>query len=81
MIITFDHISRQNVFNEDILQWADGIILVYSIASRDGYEVLFQNIERLDAARASKAVPLAYVIVGNKADLLHQRKVTTQEGK
>ncbi|KAJ8032552.1 Ras-related and estrogen-regulated growth inhibitor [Holothuria leucospilota] len=73
--------GSKNIFQEDTLQWADGIVLVYSITDRQGFEVLLKNKERLEEARASKAVPLAYAVVGNKADLLHQRKVTTAEGQ
>ncbi|XP_062320973.1 ras-related and estrogen-regulated growth inhibitor-like protein [Osmerus eperlanus] len=62
------------------LQWADGVILVYSICDRSSFEVAQQQVRSIRHARKMSASgPI--IIVGNKRDLQHRRTVTSEEGR
>ncbi|XP_067304652.1 ras-related and estrogen-regulated growth inhibitor-like protein [Pseudorasbora parva] len=62
------------------LQWADGVILVYSICDRSSFEVVRQQVRLIRQTRKlSASAPI--IIVGNKRDLLHQRAVSSEEGR
>ncbi|XP_028835966.1 ras-related and estrogen-regulated growth inhibitor-like protein [Denticeps clupeoides] len=62
------------------LQWADGVILVYSICDRSSFKVVQQQVQLI--RRSRKMSPTApIVIVGNKRDLQHQRTVSSEEGR
>uniref|UniRef100_A0A8C4X9V0 small monomeric GTPase n=1 Tax=Erpetoichthys calabaricus TaxID=27687 RepID=A0A8C4X9V0_ERPCA len=59
------------------IQWADAVVLVYSITDYKSFEIishLHQQVRRTHADR----VPV--VIVANKADLLHIKQVEPQHG-
>ncbi|XP_046666964.1 ras-related and estrogen-regulated growth inhibitor [Homalodisca vitripennis] len=55
------------------LSWADGCLLVYAITDRRS----FNYVRR--ARQALSDLPL--VLVGNKADMVHLRQVSTEEGE
>uniref|UniRef100_A0A7N6BDE7 small monomeric GTPase n=2 Tax=Anabas testudineus TaxID=64144 RepID=A0A7N6BDE7_ANATE len=59
------------------LQWADGVILVYSICDRGSFDSVRQQLQQI--RRSRKSVPV--VIVGNKRDLQHHRGVSSEEGR
>ncbi|XP_016144732.1 ras-related and estrogen-regulated growth inhibitor-like protein [Sinocyclocheilus grahami] len=62
------------------MQWADGVILVYSICDRSSFEVVRQQVQLIRQTRKlSASTPI--IIVGNKRDLLHQRAVSSEEGR
>ncbi|KAA0703355.1 Ras-related and estrogen-regulated growth inhibitor-like protein RERG/Ras-like protein [Triplophysa tibetana] len=62
------------------LQWADGVILVYSICDRSSFEVVQQQVQLIRQTRKlSASAPI--IIVGNKRDLQHQRTVSSEEGR
>ncbi|XP_012689922.2 zgc:64022 [Clupea harengus] len=63
------------------LQWADGVIMVYSICDRASFNVVRQQVQRIRQAKnkLSGAVPI--IIVGNKRDLQHRRTVSSEEGR
>lgn len=62
------------------LQWADGVILVYSICDRSSFEVVRQQVQLIRQTRKlSASAPI--IIVGNKRDLLLQRAVSSEEGR
>uniref|UniRef100_A0A671LLT3 small monomeric GTPase n=1 Tax=Sinocyclocheilus anshuiensis TaxID=1608454 RepID=A0A671LLT3_9TELE len=62
------------------LQWADGVILVYSICDRSSFEVVRQQVQLIRQTRKLPAsAPI--IIVGNKRDLLHQRAASSEEGR
>ncbi|XP_022111958.1 ras-like protein family member 11B isoform X2 [Acanthaster planci] len=67
--------GHENVLTEDVLQWADGLLLVYSITDLRSIEAIRRARNTLEESRNSKAVPVAFTVVANKADLLHLRKV------
>uniref|UniRef100_A0A3Q2ZIV3 small monomeric GTPase n=1 Tax=Kryptolebias marmoratus TaxID=37003 RepID=A0A3Q2ZIV3_KRYMA len=59
------------------LQWADGMILVYSICDRGSFAAILQQLQLI--RRSRKSVPV--VIVGNKRDLQDHRRVSGEEGR
>ncbi|KAJ8290056.1 hypothetical protein GJAV_G00008230 [Gymnothorax javanicus] len=65
---------------EKHLQWADGIILVYSICDRSSFEVVQQQVHFIKQAKKTTAVS-PIIIVGNKRDLHHRRTVSSEEGR
>ncbi|XP_071488026.1 ras-related and estrogen-regulated growth inhibitor-like [Diadema setosum] len=71
----------ENVLNEEVVNWGDAILLVYSITDDDSMMALQQLKQKLEEARNAKAVPLAFTVVGNKSDLIHARKVSQLEGE
>lgn len=73
---------------DEIIQWADGFLLVYSITDRSS----FNSVKKLrqyiyDTKQVSKdngqngSPQFPIVIVANKSDLIHLRQVSTEEGK
>ncbi|XP_013389909.1 ras-like protein family member 12 [Lingula anatina] len=75
-----DTYDREGSDPERYLRWADGIIVVYSITSRQSYEearnyicsvLNYQN-------KTTREIPLA--LVGNKMDLERYRQVSKAEG-
>ncbi|XP_055602307.1 ras-related and estrogen-regulated growth inhibitor [Uranotaenia lowii] len=59
----------------DAIQWADGLLLVYSITNRDSFNYIRKAKEDLP----SDSMPVA--LVGNKVDMVHLRQVCTDEGE
>lgn len=63
----------QTTTTMDAVQWADGILLVYSITDRDSF-----NYIRKTKTHLQLDIPLA--LVANKVDMVHLRQVSTEEG-
>jgi len=63
----------------ETLQWADGLLLVYSITDRNSFNFVRKAKEALAVADPEAAMPLA--LVGNKADMVHLRQVSAEEGE
>ncbi|KAK0047266.1 ras-related and estrogen-regulated growth inhibitor [Biomphalaria pfeifferi] len=63
---------------DDVVRWADGFVLVYSVTSRQTFEVLAEVRRRLEDMKKVNHVPV--ILLGNKADLAHVRQVTQDEG-
>ncbi|XP_044062722.1 ras-related and estrogen-regulated growth inhibitor-like protein [Siniperca chuatsi] len=61
------------------LQWADGMILVYSICDRRSFDVVCQQLRQIRRNRKPSSVPV--VIVANKRDLWRHRSVSSEEGR
>ncbi|XP_030266779.1 ras-related and estrogen-regulated growth inhibitor-like protein [Sparus aurata] len=61
------------------LQWADGIVLVYSICDRRSFHVVRQQLQLIRRSRKPSSVPV--VVVGNKLDLHCHRSVSSEEGR
>uniref|UniRef100_A0A182Q202 small monomeric GTPase n=1 Tax=Anopheles farauti TaxID=69004 RepID=A0A182Q202_9DIPT len=57
----------------EAVQWADGLLLVYSITDRDSFNYIRKAKEEL-----AGDTPVA--LVGNKVDMVHLRQVSTDEG-
>jgi len=67
----------------DVLGWADGLVLVYSITDRASFTYLKQILNHIQDIRGpqgkEKEVPI--VILGNKGDMVHLRQVSSEEGE
>ncbi|XP_033741719.1 ras-related and estrogen-regulated growth inhibitor-like [Pecten maximus] len=59
---------------KDEIQWADGMMLVYSITDSGSLDRLRTIAEHVLSARANDKLVLA--LVANKCDLLHQKRVS-----
>ncbi|KAJ8005457.1 hypothetical protein DPEC_G00146840 [Dallia pectoralis] len=79
-----DSVTTETI-SEKQLEWADGVILVYSICDRHSFEVvrqqvhLIRNMIRNAGRKLSATAPI--VVVGNKRDLQHRRSVSSEEGR
>ncbi|KAL0984880.1 hypothetical protein UPYG_G00149880 [Umbra pygmaea] len=67
--------------SEKQLQWADGVILVYSICDRSSFEVVRQQVQLIRHAGKKTSAIAPIIIVGNKRDLQHRRTVSSEEGR
>ena len=63
---------------EDVLRWADGYVLVYSMICRKSFLMLQEVQKKVEEFRKGASIPI--VVIGNKADLAHMRQVTHEEG-
>lgn len=66
-----DHVSCS-------IQWADAVVLVYSVTDRRSFELIDQ-LHQL-AVRSGGAGAPPVILLANKADLLHLRRVDSQQG-
>ncbi|KAJ3572436.1 hypothetical protein NP233_g3086 [Leucocoprinus birnbaumii] len=57
---------------------AQGLILVYSITSRDTFERIEEYYRSM--RRVTKDAGVPFLLVGNKSDLIYERRVTWDEG-
>ncbi|XP_029658647.1 ras-related and estrogen-regulated growth inhibitor-like isoform X1 [Formica exsecta] len=71
--------SEDELPSMETLQWADGLLLVYSITDRNSFNFVRKAKEALAVADPEAAMPLA--LVGNKADMVHLRQVSGEEGE
>ncbi|XP_052345622.1 ras-related and estrogen-regulated growth inhibitor-like protein [Oncorhynchus keta] len=69
------------LISEKQLQWADGVILVYSICDRSSFEVVRQQVQRIRHASRKMSTTAPIIIVGNKRDLQHRRTVSSGEDR
>ncbi|CAH1798410.1 unnamed protein product [Owenia fusiformis] len=63
---------------DDIIRWADGFLLIYSITSRKSFDYVKDLGSKIIDARKC-GFPL--VLVGNKSDMGHVRQVTRADGQ
>lgn len=70
-------LSCNNLLNRSI-QWADAIVLVYSITDYKSYEIISHLHQHVCRVHPENRVPV--IIVGNKADLLHAKQVEPHHG-
>ncbi|CAG5127356.1 unnamed protein product [Candidula unifasciata] len=63
---------------DDVVRWADGFVLVYSVTSRKTFDVLADVRRKVEDMKKASHVPV--ILVGNKADLAQFRQVTQDEG-
>lgn len=61
--------------SNETLHWADGFLLVYSITDRQSFNYVRKVKEMLDC------FDTPITLVGNKADMVHLRQVSADEGK
>uniref|UniRef100_A0A4W6CA05 small monomeric GTPase n=1 Tax=Lates calcarifer TaxID=8187 RepID=A0A4W6CA05_LATCA len=60
------------------IQWADAVVLVYSVTDRRSFD-LIEQLHQLVARAGGASVP-PVILLANKADLLHLRRVDSQQG-
>ncbi|GJQ79613.1 hypothetical protein Trydic_g16455 [Trypoxylus dichotomus] len=60
--------------SSDTINWADGILLVYSITDRKS----FAYVKKVSASLGDSDTPVH--LVANKSDMVHLRQVSTEEG-
>ncbi|KAM8734013.1 ras-related and estrogen-regulated growth inhibitor-like protein [Acanthopagrus schlegelii] len=71
--------ERSPALPDKQLQWADGIVLVYSICDRRSFHVARQQLQLIRRSRKPSSVPV--IVVGNKRDLHCHRSVSSEEGR
>ena len=94
VILIVNHFKSQNYFlitklnvwqsqdelpSAETLQWADGLLLVYSITDRDSFNFVRKAKDAL--LDAELETPMALALVGNKADMINLRQVSTVESE
>lgn len=60
------------------VQWADAVVLVYSVTDRRSFDLICQLHQLV--LRAGGASPPPVILLANKADLLHLRRVDSEQG-
>ncbi|KAM9383874.1 ras-like protein family member 11B [Pholidichthys leucotaenia] len=66
-----DHVTRS-------IQWADAVVLVYSVTDRRSFDLIDQLHQLVVRAGSANVPPV--ILLANKADLLHLRHVDSQQG-
>ncbi|KAG9435194.1 GTP-binding protein Rit2 isoform X1 [Apis mellifera carnica] len=64
---------------DQYMRCGEGFMICYSVTDRHSFQEALEYRKLITRVRANEDIPL--VLVGNKFDLQHQRKVTTEEGK
>lgn len=59
------------------VQWADAVVLVYSVTDRRSFD-LIQQLHQLVSRAGGASTPV--ILLANKVDLLHLRRVDSQQG-
>lgn len=78
-IVDVGGLDMEANLTKNSLMSAQGIVLVYSITSRESFLALEGIRKRIQTNKTDSRVPM--IIVGNKTDLAETRQVTTEEGK
>ncbi|XP_077391426.1 ras-like protein family member 11B [Festucalex cinctus] len=68
-----DHVSCS-------LEWADAVVLVYSVTDRSSFDLVPQLHQRVSRCATGGGGAPPVVLLANKADLLHLRRVDPQQG-
>ncbi|XP_020353176.1 ras-like protein family member 11B [Oncorhynchus kisutch] len=66
-----DHVSCS-------IQWADAVVLVYSVTDRHSFDLIGQLHQLVARAGGANVPPV--ILLANKADLLHMRRVDAEQG-
>lgn len=70
--------DNQTVPCESQITWADAFVVVYSVCDKYSFEKAKHLLETINKQRASHYLPT--LLVGNKTDLDHHRKIGVEEG-
>ncbi|KAK6464261.1 GTP-binding protein of the ras family [Scheffersomyces coipomensis] len=68
-----------SIMNEKHLVGIHGYLLVYSVTSRQSFELVEVIRDKILNSIGTDVIPL--VLIGNKCDLVYQRQVETSEGE
>jgi len=71
--------EEYSAMREQYMRTGEGFLLVYSITSRESFEEITTFQQQILRVKDKDYFPM--VVVGNKCDLEHERKVTYNEGK
>jgi len=66
-------------YQDGNIKWGEGFLLVYSITDRASFEELQHLHHTIGAIRCSQNT--AFILVGNKSDMTHERQVSYAEGE
>nr|XP_006823191.1 PREDICTED: ras-related and estrogen-regulated growth inhibitor-like protein-like [Saccoglossus kowalevskii] len=69
----------ENDLSNDVIRWADGVCLVYSITDLSSFWTLRTWAHKIRECR--KNLVCEFILVGNKQDLSHFRKISTENGR
>ncbi|KAK6630635.1 hypothetical protein RUM43_014620 [Polyplax serrata] len=67
-----------NAMRDQYMRCGEGFIICYSVTDRHSFQEAVEYKKLINKVRASEDIPL--ILIGNKCDLQHQRKVTMEEG-
>ncbi|XP_051511425.1 ras-like protein family member 11B [Myxocyprinus asiaticus] len=62
------------------IQWADAVVMVYSVTDCRSFDLIGQLHQLVSRTHVDRSSTLPIILVANKADLLHVRRVDIQEG-
>ncbi|XP_071500822.1 ras-related protein M-Ras-like [Diadema setosum] len=68
-----------SAMREQYMRTGDGFLLVYSVTDRASYDNMKSFHTQILRVKDKDSYPM--ILVANKVDLVHQRKVTEEEGK
>nr|XP_055042745.1 ras-like protein family member 11B [Misgurnus anguillicaudatus] len=68
-----DHVARS-------IQWADAVVMVYSVTDCRSFDLIGQLHQLVSRTHTDRSGTFPIILVANKADLLHVRRVDAQEG-
>ncbi|KAJ3424347.1 ras-like protein [Anaeramoeba flamelloides] len=70
--------EQYSVIRESYMREGEGFIIVYSVTDRNSFENVSNFREQIKKVKGSEAFPV--IVVGNKTDLEHDRRVSFEEG-
>lgn len=68
-----DHVARA-------IQWADAVVMVYSVTDCRSFDLIGQLHQLVSCTHTDRSTSVPIILVANKSDLLHVRRVDAQEG-
>ncbi|XP_076873219.1 ras-like protein family member 11B [Brachyhypopomus gauderio] len=68
-----DHVTRS-------IQWADAVVMVYSVTDHHSFDLISQLHQLVSCKHADRSSMPPIILLANKADLLHVRRVDGQQG-
>ncbi|KAK4099338.1 ras-domain-containing protein [Parathielavia hyrcaniae] len=71
--------EEYSAMREQYMRTGEGFLLVYSITSRESFEEIRTFQQQILRVKDKDVFPM--VVVGNKLDLAHERKVSVEEGQ
>jgi len=71
--------EEYSAMREQYMRTGEGFLLVYSITSRSSFEEISTFQQQILRVKDRDAYPI--IVVANKADLEHERQVSSQEGR
>ncbi|XP_026878430.2 ras-like protein family member 11B [Electrophorus electricus] len=62
------------------IQWADAVVMVYSVTDHRSFDLIGQLHQLVSCNHADRSTLPPIILLANKADLLHVRRVDVQQG-